>query len=351
MKALTNQRRLRLALVVAAMLLSLALTTRSFGAPAEVNELVRKAAAEKEVNWYGPHTFPAKDVRFFEQGIKKKYGIDLKINFEPSRGFETKVAQIITETAAGRKPDTDVLYTGGSIGPSLAKRRLLDEYDWKKVFPYIPDEAILFNKGAVVFHQFLYFPVYNTRMVSKDQAPKRWEDFLDPKWKGKLMLPRGLGIWVNMASTWGVEKTSDYLKKLGAQDLAAGRFGEAVQRVATGEFPLLVYMESGAIRTAQNKGAPLEMAFIEPIPIEEILLAPLKGSPHPNAGKLLIGYLVSGEGLKIFEERGGTGSYYIKGSWSAKAVAGKKLAVASPEFHEEHGAGLRQKFGDDLGVR
>ena len=29
---------------------------------------------------------------------------------------------------------------------------------------------------------------YNTELVPADQAPKRWEDLLHPRWKGKLVI-------------------------------------------------------------------------------------------------------------------------------------------------------------------
>ena len=45
---------------------------------------------------------------------------------------------------------------------------------------------------------------YNTRMVAAKDAPKTWQDLLDPKWKGKLLMDTGDFEWyANMMKIWG----------------------------------------------------------------------------------------------------------------------------------------------------
>ena len=45
-----------------------------------------------------------------------------------------------------------------------------------------------------MYSQYYNF-MYNTRMVSEEDAPKSYEDLLDPKWKGKIGMSNRSYIW------------------------------------------------------------------------------------------------------------------------------------------------------------
>ena len=48
---------------------------------------------------------------------------------------------------------------------------------------------------------------YNTKLVSKAEAPKNWEDLLNPRWKGKLGMDDEEYFWhAGMIKYWGEEK-------------------------------------------------------------------------------------------------------------------------------------------------
>ena len=53
-------------------------------------------------------------------------------------------------------------------------------------------------------------PQYNTKLVSASEAPKAWEDLLDPKWKGQIGLSSDIKVWYVLALAeggWGMNKT------------------------------------------------------------------------------------------------------------------------------------------------
>ncbi len=63
-------------------------------------------------------------------------------------------------------------------------------------------------------------PFYNTNLVSAAEAPKSWEDLLDPKWKGRMGMTTDMRVWYMLAlgeKGWGVEKTENFLQKLKQQ--------------------------------------------------------------------------------------------------------------------------------------
>ncbi len=69
--------------------------------------------------------------------------------------------------------------------------------------------------------------VFNSRLLTKDEAPKEWDDLLDPKWKGRIILryPLASGtlrtvfsamIALSVARTGSEESGFDWLRRLDA---------------------------------------------------------------------------------------------------------------------------------------
>jgi len=60
---------------------------------------------------------------------------------------------------------------------------------------------------------------YNTTKVPRAQAPKGWNDLLDPRWKGRLAIPADDGPrWiVTMEQILGKEKGQEYVRKMAEQ--------------------------------------------------------------------------------------------------------------------------------------
>ena len=65
----------------------------------------------------------------------------------------------------------------------------------------IPKELIMFNSKTVSIWNVAFAHAYNTNLIQDPaELPKTWNDFLDPKWKGKLVtwdfsLAAGLAWW------------------------------------------------------------------------------------------------------------------------------------------------------------
>jgi len=66
--------------------------------------------------------------------------------------------------------------------------------------------------------------VYNTEQVQKNEAPKTYEDLLNPRWKGKMAWTSDPGngapvLISTLRLAWGEKKAMDFLEKLSKQDI------------------------------------------------------------------------------------------------------------------------------------
>ena len=75
------------------------------------------------------------------------------------------------------------------------------------------------NRNIVAPYTRLICSAYNKNLVSPEQLPKSWEDFLKPGFKGRKFAfdigPRPIACLV---PAWGLEKTLDFARKLAAQE-------------------------------------------------------------------------------------------------------------------------------------
>lgn len=164
---------------------------------------------------------------------------------------------------------------------------------------------------------------WNSSLVSNDEAPKSWEDVLDPKWKGKILfadvrtVPAFMGWAKLMRDTYGVE----FLEKLAAQDLRlVASVVPGSQQVAAGEASLLVPAIHQVLVPLQAAGAPLADILVSPTTGVELVGGVSAAAPHPNAARLFLDFLLSPEGQSLFNAGGGT-----------SALAGVAGAEALPE--------------------
>ena len=102
--------------------------------------------------------------------------------------------------------------------------------------------------------------MYNSNLVTPQEAPKTWTDLLDPKWRGRIAIsPPWLGgptlVWAYfLKDNLGLD---DYATKFGEQEpLVTNGHGEVVDAVVRGEVavaPMLDYQSAQATMS----GAPV----------------------------------------------------------------------------------------------
>ena len=104
----------------------------------------------------------------------------------------------------------------------------------------------------------------------------------------------------------GEEKARKYLASLAKQNITplkvSGR--QVLDLVISGEYPIGLQIFNNHAFISANKGAPVDWIKMQPPLVTYSVMSVLKDAPSPNAGKLLIDFIVSEEGQKIFADAG-----------------------------------------------
>jgi ABC-type Fe3+ transport system substrate-binding protein len=304
-----------------------ALVSIQSGLAAEtLDQLIAGAKKDPELTFIaGAQTFGGpKTLVPLEAAFNKKFGLNMRMRFSAGPEMNSMAARVITELKSGAKASTDMYHGSQSHLALLHKEKALAQVDWSGVFPWITKEMEIFPGESVLVFTSLRGMIYNSKLIPKEKAPKRYEDLVDPKlspaWAGKLAIPPYVSWLVELSMIWSEDKVKDFTHKLVALSGGRLRYSEE-ERVVSGEFPIAANM-GGAVEMMwqwQAKGAPLVAVLgSNPVLPSYFELAVPKNSAHPNLAKLFVGFMASKEAQAILEKYDFRTSHLVEGTLMEK---------------------------------
>jgi iron(III) transport system substrate-binding protein len=147
---------------------------------------------------------------------------------------------------------------------------------------------------------------YNTKLVRKDEVPKSYEDFADPRWKGRLGIESDDAVWFGaLANALGEEKIIKLFRDMVSVNGVSVRKGHTLltQLVVSGEIPLALTVYNYKSEQLKQKGAPIDWFHIGPAIARPNGVAVAAKAPHPHAAVLFYDFEISDEGQKILAGR------------------------------------------------
>ena len=264
--------------------------------------LVEAAKKEGEVIWYTTQII-SQLVRPVSAAFEKKYGIKVRSTRANSTELSVK---IINESRAGR-PQSDV-FDGTSTVVPLKKEGFVLQWqpDPAKSYPaqYKDPEGYW-----VANNLFFLTPGFNTALVPKGTEPRSYQALLDPKWRSKIAWSTapsssgGPGLIGTVLTEMGTESGMLYLRELSKQRIAniGSAAREVLDQVIAGEYPLALMIFNHHAHISKIAGAPSEWQPLEPVPATISTVGLAKNSPHPHAAMLLLDFLLSRAGQKVFQ--------------------------------------------------
>lgn len=333
--------------VGAAMLMALPNGAGAANLPDGVKKLIPAAKKEGSLTVFGRSVTPPQNAAF-KKAISAFYGfpIDLKM----MGGLHTqKMAQVIKTIKAGAPTGLDLFWTSYAMSVRMEKAGVFQKYDWTSELN-IPAALKSSEYGVQSHHVSLFMITYNTSAIKPADAPKTYDDLLNPRFKGKIGIPRSPAVWIYLEGALGAEKTEALAKNmLAKQDVKfIARFPDIRARVVSGEFPVVVGTDSFInIR----KGAPVAHAKLSPIPLAPWGLHILKDSKSPNLAKLWGYWITSPGGQKTLHDVSGLSLATTKGTAMYNLTNDIEKVYLSREFFAKSGFKILKKFAKILKVK
>jgi iron(III) transport system substrate-binding protein len=283
-------------LLVTALLVS----SRAFAQDAKLIEAAKKEGGK--VVAYGSLENTAIDP--ITEAFEKKTGIKV----EYFRASATKAMErALTELRAG-KALFDVMVNNSGTIEIMRKENIFAKYISPSAAGF-PKDEIDPQLGPAYRHTPIGI-IYNKSAISAADAPKSLEDLLNPKYRGKVVMPDPTQHTTTMqwlASLYkimGKEKADKFIRDLGAtKPILAESFAPSAERVSTGETPIAISLVRYVVTFAET-GAPVDYVRLGKMLSTGQYLALSNKAPRPSAGKAFIDFFLTAEGMKLLAKSG-----------------------------------------------
>lgn len=268
-------------------------------------ELVAAARKEGRVVWYT--------------------SVDLKLAQQIGKAFETRfpgvacrvertgaerLFQRIGQEYASRIHAVDVVNSSDAAHLVVWKRNgWLAPYVPEDVAKYYPDEHKDADGMYASFRIFLSVMAYNPNLVKPEEAPRRFADLLDPKWRGKLVKAHPGYSGTIMTATFQMARDLgwEFFEKLAQQNVMQTQSAtDPPKKLTLGERAVQVDGVEYLVLQLQEQGQPIAPIYAaEGSPLIIGPNAIFKGAPNPNAARLFQSWCFTAECQQLCIDVGG----------------------------------------------
>jgi iron(III) transport system substrate-binding protein len=215
------------------------------------------------------------------------------------------VARAVTEARGGRTLGDVLQIPLENVSQAYNQKLLLDTK--------LPESAQYPEgmKGSFWTASDLQFFVaaWNTNLVKKEEEPKTYDDFLHPRWKGRLIAePRDLEMLLAFAKYRfkSDEKAIEFWKKIAAHNVEFHKgHSQLAELLVAGQAAACLTCYSHHYPSRIKQGAPLNYMLSEGVASINAT-AIFKDAPHPQTAMLFARWIASEEGQQVMAKGGRT---------------------------------------------
>ena len=304
------------------------------GIATPIDDLIKGAKQEGTIEFYAPSTLTPQGAQAIGAAFNKKYGLNVKLQYSPSGNMTRDIGKVVGLGASGVPPEWDLMVVTDAHHATLWVKKMHQPFDYKSIG--VDAKAVQYDNGSVSFANQFVLPAYNKQLVPAKDAPKSWDDLLNPRWKGKIGVTSATHHMARLAAgPWGEEKATNFVKALTKQDLILGRLGEIYSRLLLCEIVVAVSVTDSEIKSEKNKSAPVVFAeAVTPLLSPAYHAGAPKNAPHPKVAHLMAAYLTTPEAQIIWEKYAGQSSAFIPGTSAYKYVQKKQVVYMSQDQAE-----------------
>lgn len=264
-----------------------------------LTKLIAAAKKEGSLTWYS--AIPLSTTQPVADAFSAKYGIKVNV-------FQVSSGPLADRYASERAADTvnaDVINVADPVffqdGTSkgwwvtLTKKNLPALASW-------PAKGLSLHTSALVGIQPIGI-AYNKNLVT--QPPNTWDDLLDPKYQGHILLtdPSATPAWMATYKLLRERLAAGYLTKLMNQSPSwVSSSNPGAQQLAAGNAWLNLPTSATALVSVQQAGAPVGFVIPSPTTGVEMWMAVSTAAPHPYAGRLFLNFSLSAQAQELFNK-------------------------------------------------
>ena len=235
----------------------------------------------------------------------RRYGIEVDVvagrgpQFLERLQLETRTGQRIGDILEGAQTHLRNAKLAGFTVSALDLPVLQSKESWS-VSP-----LSLATEGHVIgYAPYFLSPYVNTSLVAASEEPHSWLDLLQPRWKGKMVMPNPATSTVPYYLEVLIKNKAisrDYPSRLAQQQLLlSDQTPDSGELLGWGQAALSVLNGAPDMVPPLKEGGPIKAINMEEGILSNLLtLSLLKNSPHPDAAKLFLNWLLTPEGQEF----------------------------------------------------
>jgi len=277
---------------------------------ARLEELIEGARKEGVLNAMLSTAVTPELVKALEAAMNKYYGVNIKVSYIAAESYTKTASLAATEHRTGTKPTFDAALGGVEhITEMLDAGALQPIPGWKDLLPKgtpRDDPSIVpsvLKDTSFKFVDNFHIVVYNTKLISRNDLPKKMEDFGNPKYKDKFAVPPFLTTVAMAMLVHGRDKALDIYRTWGKNNPKVLTYSNGVDRIVFGEIAFMPYPNEYDYFLRKEAGDPVGMSVIQDlVPWTPRYMTVRTNAPHPNAAKLWALFNAGPEAQRIWEK-------------------------------------------------
>src|SRR5205814_980363 len=136
------------------------------------------AASEGVFQFYATSSLNKEEADRIMAAFNQKYGLNLEYQYTSAGSMTRDTGRVITEISAGQPPSRDLMLMTDAHYAILFSNGVLEKVDWEALG--VNPKSIAFDGTSIMQATTFVAPAYNPNLVRPEDAPKDWNDILDP---------------------------------------------------------------------------------------------------------------------------------------------------------------------------
>jgi iron(III) transport system substrate-binding protein len=223
---------------------------------------------------------------------------EIKLTIPPGIPGPQVPERVIAEYPTG-KVSWDVNCTPLWFALPLSDRDMLARYDWTGI-PVNQERLLLDGRAAFVYDD-PWNLLYNTNALSEAELPHTWEELLEPKYAGKVVLMVPVANFTALTLAWGEERTKDYIQELYDAGSVISYGNDSGADMVIREECWICNESLSSSFELIDKGEPVAILPISPQFSNKQMFVAFDRCQHPNAAQLWLYWLTTDEAIQAWE--------------------------------------------------